>query len=76
MTTVRFALQETSPVRLAIYNAFGNEIRLVLSGYLPAGEHLAQWDGTDNQGNLAGHGVYFYRLDSPCFHTVRKLLKK
>jgi len=76
MTTVRFALQQTSPVRLAIYNALGNEVRLVLSGYLPPGEHLAQWDGTDNHGHAADQGVYFYRLEGPDFHSVRKLVHK
>ncbi|NUO82955.1 hypothetical protein HUU05_23025 [candidate division KSB1 bacterium] len=75
MNTVRFALPEPSPVRLAIYNQMGNEIRLLVSGSLPAGEHLAQWDGRDDSGRLADCGVYFYRLDSPSFHEVRKLLR-
>jgi len=75
MTKVHFALPEPALVRLAVYNALGSEIRLLLSSYLPAGEHSAQWDGTDNHGNVAARGVYFYRLDSPSFHAVRKLVK-
>lgn len=74
MNTVRFALPATSPVRLAIYNQMGSEIRLLVSGSLPAGEHLAQWDGRDDAGHMSAHGVYFYRLDCPSFHEVRKLL--
>ncbi len=75
MHTVRFALPDTSPVRLAIYNLSGKEVRLLLAGYLPAGEHQARWDGRDNYGHAAGKGVYFYRLDSASFHQVRKLVR-
>ncbi len=74
MKTVRFALSETSPVRLAIYNQRGNEVRVLVSRMMSAGEHLARWDGKDNAGREAAHGVYYYRLDSASFHEVRKLL--
>lgn len=75
MHTVRFALPETSPVRLAIYNPHGKEVRLLLKGNLPAGEHQALWDGTDNHGRAARKGVYFYRLECRSFHQVRKLIR-
>lgn len=75
MHKVRFALPDTSPVRLAIYNLNGKEVRLLLAGHLPAGEHQALWDGTDNHGHAANRGVYFYRLDCPSFHRVRKLVR-
>jgi len=75
MYTVRFALPETSPVRLAIYNLHGKEVRLLLAGNLPAGDHQALWDGTDNLGRAAHQGIYFYRLDSRSFHQVRKVLR-
>lgn len=75
MNTVRFALSETSPVRLAIYNQRGNEVRVLVSRLLPPGEHLARWDGKDNAGREAVHGVYYYRLDSSSFHEVRKLIR-
>lgn len=74
MNTVRFALSETSPVRLAIYNQRGKEVRVLVSRMLPAGEHCARWDGKDDAGHMTERGVYYYRLDSSSFHEVRKLL--
>ncbi len=75
MHRVRFALPDTSPVRLAIYNLKGKEVRLLLTGHLPAGEHQALWDGNDNHGHAANQGIYFYRLDCPSFHRVRKFVR-
>ncbi len=76
MNTVRFALPETSPVRLVIYNQMGTEVRLLVSRLMPAGEHFARWDGKDNFGRMTERGVYYYRLESSSFHEVRKLLRQ
>lgn len=73
-TQLRFELPQPSLVRLAIYDTVGREIRLVLFSHLPAGEHLARWDGRDNAGQIAAAKVYFYCIDSHFCHIVRKLI--
>jgi len=45
-----------------IYNAYGQYVRGVEGGGLPAGDHAVHWDGTDNNGNLMADGVYTFEV--------------
>ena len=74
MTNLCFVLPESSPVRLTVFDLAGQEIRLLLNNHLMAGKHVAKWDHKDNHGNMIDRGIYFYRLDSRSFHSVRKLI--
>jgi len=42
----------------------GQHIRSLVNDYFPEGTHSVIWDGTDDSGNRAGSGVYFYRMRS------------
>lgn len=57
-TRVRFTLVSEGPVRLAVYNTLGQEVRLLVDEALPAGVHHVVWDGRDASGNPVGSGVY------------------
>lgn len=39
-----------------------------------AGFHSIQWDGTNDQGLSLSSGMYFYRLDTGEFRSVKKLV--
>ena len=56
-TRIKFALSETSKIRLAVYNILGQEITVLADGEFPAGAHYVGWDGAG-----LPSGVYFYRL--------------
>jgi hypothetical protein len=43
-------------------------------GVLPAGEHVASWDGTDARGVRRAPGVYFVRLSDGVSSLTRKVL--
>lgn len=58
----RFSLAEAAPVRLRVFDCSGRQVRELLSGELPAGDHQAAWDGRDARGSLAPDGVYFLEL--------------
>lgn len=49
-------------VEVAIYDAQGRRVRVLHDGPLSAGPHVLEWDHRDAAGNLAGSGVYFYRV--------------
>ncbi len=57
VTSIAFALSETSPVNLTIYSVTGEKIDTLVDNTLPVGEHVVDWDAS-------GHasGVYFFRL--------------
>lgn len=66
-TTITFLLPEKSDVTLRVYNSAGQEVETILQGQLSAGEQSITW----NAKNLSS-GMYFYRLTTPEFDTVKK----
>jgi hypothetical protein len=49
-------------VSLRIYDARGALVRTLIDADVPAGAHLAPWDGKDNNAGRVASGVYFARL--------------
>ena len=47
---------------LIIYNALGQQVRLLADGDLSPGPHEIYWDGRDDRGRAVASGVYIYRL--------------
>lgn len=63
-TTIRFALEESSPVRLRVADANGRWVRTVVNGELAAGQHAIDWDGRDDDGRGLPAGAYFYQMST------------
>jgi hypothetical protein len=68
-TTLRFGLPEAQAVRLAVYDALGREVAVLLDGERAAGWHEATLDG-----RALASGVYLYRLEAGPFAQTRRLL--
>ncbi len=60
--TIPFALAEAGPVRLAIYNLMGQQIRALADGGMAAGTHRVRWDGRTDMGAEVASGVYWVVL--------------
>lgn len=52
----------SAPSNLDLYNVHGRHIRALVSQNLPAGPHVATWDGLDGNGCPVASGVYVVRL--------------
>jgi hypothetical protein len=74
LTTVRFGQPEPSHVTLRIYDTGGRLVRVLVDGYLEAGQHESVWDGMDGSGRRAASGVYFYRLTAGTFVEQKKMV--
>ncbi|HPF50943.1 MAG TPA: FlgD immunoglobulin-like domain containing protein [Draconibacterium sp.] len=61
-TTIKFSLEKRTDVQLRIYNLFGQEIKVLVDGELPSGEHQIKWNGTKQNGTAATMGIYICRL--------------
>lgn len=77
-TTIPLAIPDTEvtagQVRLVIYDALGQEVRMWdLDGW-PPGFHALAWDGRDGEGRPVGSGLYLARLRAGDFRQTRKLL--
>lgn len=72
-TTIRYHLNESSPVTLKIYNTLGQEIRTLVNTYQSSGEYRVMWDGKDNGGRAASSGIYICRLQTGSFSQSQKM---
>ncbi|MFH1313553.1 MAG: FG-GAP-like repeat-containing protein [Candidatus Eisenbacteria bacterium] len=62
-TVIRYDLPERSQVDLAIYDASGRFVCMLISGeYQQPGRHQAHWDGRNSEGKPAAPGIYFCRF--------------
>lgn len=59
---VRFSLPRKDRVELGVYDLLGRRMAVLASGEMEAGVYNREWNGLDADGNRAGAGVYFYRL--------------
>ncbi len=59
---VRFALPRPDRVELGLFDLLGRRLAVLASGVMEAGVYYREWDGRDADGNRAGTGMYFYRL--------------
>jgi len=61
-TRIEYQLPRAGRVRLAVYDASGQEVRLLVNAEAAPGRQAAWWDGADDHGRALPSGVYFYRL--------------
>ncbi len=54
-------------VKLRIYDVNGRLVRSLVDRQLPAGPHVAVWDGTDDAGRGVASGHYYARIDAGQF---------
>lgn len=74
-TTIGYELAREENVHLAIYDAAGRLVRVLIDSEQPAGAHSTVWDGTNARGGLVPAGVYFYRLTVDGVSFNRQVLR-
>ena len=57
-------------MRLEIFNALGQQVRILAEGVQAAGVKTVRWDGQDGSGRPVASGVYFYRLEIETFDAM------
>ena len=63
-TTIEYVVPAAGPVRLAVFDARGRQVRLLADQRMTSGTHTVTWDGRDDDGHVLGSGVYFYRYEA------------
>jgi hypothetical protein len=72
-TTIHYTLADPGPVNLVVFNTSGKLVATLVDGERPAGQHVAHWDGTDDAGDKAPSGIYFYRLTTDETVELRRM---
>ncbi len=75
-TTIKYSLRETvETMSITIYNVRGQLVRtLVPNGPHDKGEFQVVWDGRNDVGKAVTSGVYFYRMTTPNFDQIEKMI--
>ena len=67
-TEITFAVRESGPVELAVYNMLGRRVAVLVSEDMSSGEYTVHFDAS----SLAS-GVYIYRLNAGAHQISRKM---
>ena len=68
-TTIRYQIPKSGYVELKVYDLLGNEVKTLVNEDKPAGQYSVKF----NANNLSS-GVYFYRIVSGNYTSVKKML--
>jgi hypothetical protein len=76
-TTIRFDVPDTQSggvhVQLRVYNLLGELVRTLVDETKLAGQHLALWDGRNEQSEVVSTGIYIYRITAGNFSETRRM---
>jgi hypothetical protein len=73
-TEICYHVPESAQVRLAVFDAAGRLVDVLVDARVAAGEHTATWNGSDSRGNAVGSGVYFCRFTCGGRTVTRKMI--
>jgi hypothetical protein len=74
-TKIRFSLPRALPVRLAVYDLAGSEVRVLVDGELmAAGQNGVFWDGRDQSGGQSPSGNYLVKLEAGDTQSTQKIM--
>jgi len=73
-TVIEYNLPEATNVRLVIYNALGQTVRVLVDEEQVSGAKMVVWDGRNAFGANISSGVYFYQLEAGSNVLSRKMI--
>jgi PKD repeat protein len=73
-TTIFFSLPRTMHVTIDVYNVLGKKVSTIYDGTASAGSNSVIWNGSDQYGEPAASGVYFYRMKAGDLVMSRKMV--
>ena len=72
--TIKYQVLYPSYIKLEILDLTGRIIRTLVDGKKQVGYYNAAWKGDDSSGKSTSSGVYFVRLSSRDFTSVKKII--
>jgi len=70
-TRIDFSLPEPGHASLRVFDPEGRMVRMLVDGDLQAGDHMAVWNGEDDEGRPLASGTYYYELEADGRRTAR-----
>ena len=73
-TNISFEIAKDGHVAIDIYNIRGQKVKSLLNDNFTSGEHFTVWNGTDDNGQKMGSGIYLYRMVSDDATLIKKMV--
>lgn len=73
-TVITYSLKTPRRVQIGIFNAVGQEVRILTDQTGPEGIYSVLWDGRDGQGGAVAAGAYFVQVSLGEQHVAQKIL--
>lgn len=73
-TNFRVGLARGTEAVLAVFNILGERVATLMDGQYAPGVYDVTWDGKDGFGKPVAGGIYIYRLQTPEFTSVKKMV--
>jgi len=75
VTNIGFTIAENDvDTEISIYNLKGQRVTTLIQENLPRGDYSVTWEGKDEAGRDVSSGVYFSRMRSGRFTSVKKMI--
>ena len=68
-TRIDFSLPSNGNVKLTVYNILGQQVAVLINGFMQSGSHSVDFNATD-----LNSGLYFYKLESNGVSLVKKMM--
>lgn len=65
--------QGAAQIKLTVFNAQGQEVRILVNEKRSPGKYTVNWDGRDDSGDYVSSGVYFYKMTADNVVLTKKL---
>jgi endonuclease/exonuclease/phosphatase family metal-dependent hydrolase len=72
--SIDYELEISSRVKLVVFNALGQEVKVLVDGEAEIGNHRLWWDGSNREGFPVPSGVYFIVLTSERGQSFKKIV--
>ncbi len=73
-TTIHYSVAKEMNIRIEIYNATGQKIKVLLDEVKAEGDYTITWDRTNQNGKQISSGTYFYRMITNNYSEVKTLI--
>lgn len=72
-TTIKYSLDKPQKVRVEVYDLAGRQITTLVNETLSNGTHMIVWNGFSDEGNPVASGIYFVRMKTDNYNSIRKI---
>jgi hypothetical protein len=73
-TKIEFGIKQSEFVVIEVFNLKGQKIKTLVKGNFEAGNHSIVWNGEDEVGRIVSSGIYFYRMQTNDYTSIKKML--